>query len=65
MQRAKRREGMKLGGLINLGIGVALMIFLHALVADAPVYLCGLIPGFIGVALLTYTLVLAPKADQV
>jgi hypothetical protein len=39
------------------------MIFLHALVTDAPVYLCGLIPGLIGVALLVYALILAPKAD--
>lgn len=64
MGRDRKREGMKIGGLINLGVGLALMIFLHALVTDAPVYLCGLIPGFIGVALLTYALLLAPKADQ-
>ena len=63
MEHAKKREGMKIGGLINLGVGVALMIFLHALVTDAPVYLCGLIPGFIGLALLTYALVLAPKVE--
>jgi hypothetical protein len=64
MQSTRKREGMKIGGLVNLGVGVALIIFLHALVTDAPVYLCGLIPGFIGVALLTYALLLAPKADQ-
>jgi Domain of unknown function (DUF6249) len=60
---AKKREGMKIGGLVNIAVGVGLMIFLHALVHDAPVYLCGLIPGLIGVALLTYALVLAPKAE--
>jgi hypothetical protein len=54
---------MKIGGLVNIAVGVGLMIFLHALVHDAPVYLCGLIPGLIGVALLTYALVLAPKAE--
>jgi hypothetical protein len=63
MERTKKREGMKIGGLINLAVGAALMIFLRALVGDEPVYLCGLIPGFIGVALLTYALLLAPKAD--
>jgi hypothetical protein len=63
MGRARKREGMKIGGLINLGVGVALMIFLHALVTDAPVYLCGLIPGLIGVALLTYGLFLAPAVE--
>jgi hypothetical protein len=59
----KKREGMKIGGLVNIAVGVGLMIFLRALVSDAPVYLCGLIPGLIGVALLTYALVLAPKAE--
>jgi hypothetical protein len=64
MGRARKREGMKIGGLINIGVGVGLMIFLHALVTDAPVYLCGLIPGLIGVALLTYALLLAPPVEH-
>ena len=63
LETSKKREGMKIGGLINIGVGVGLMIFLHALVTDSPVYLCGLIPGLIGVALLVYALILAPKAD--
>jgi len=62
-QRVKTREGMKIGGLINLGVGIALMIFLRALIGHEPVYLCGLIPGFIGVAMLTYALFLAPKIE--
>jgi hypothetical protein len=62
-EQMKKREGMKIGGLINLAVGVALMIFLRALVGNEPVYLCGLIPGLIGVALLTYALLLAPKAE--
>ena len=60
---ARKREGMKIGGLVNMGVGIGLMIFLHALVKDAPVYLCGLIPGLIGVALLTYALFLAPPLE--
>jgi hypothetical protein len=60
---AKKREGMKIGGLVNVAVGVALMIFLRYLVKDAPVFLCGLIPGLIGVALLTYVLLLAPKEE--
>ena len=62
-EQMKKREGMKIGGLINLAVGVALMIFLRALVREEPVFLCGLIPGLIGVALLTYSLLLAPKAE--
>jgi hypothetical protein len=60
-EQMKKREGMKIGGLINLAVGVALMIFLRALVREEPVFLCGLIPGLIGVALLTYALFLAPR----
>ena len=63
LERIKRREGMKIGGLINIGVGLALLIFLQQLVRDEPVYLCGLIPGFIGVALLVYSLFLAPKVE--
>jgi Domain of unknown function (DUF6249) len=58
----RRREGIKLGGQVTSAVGVGLMIFLKALVKDQePVYLCGLIPLFIGVALLGYSYFLAPK----
>jgi hypothetical protein len=64
LEQIKKREGMKIGGLINICVGVALMIFLRALVQDEPVYLCGLIPGLIGVALLVYVLFLAAPVDD-
>lgn len=54
LKRIKSREGIKLGGLICLGVGISLMIFLWALVPAHGVYLCGLIPGLIGVAMLLY-----------
>lgn len=57
----RRREGSKLSGLVTAALGIALLIFLRALVPDRPVYLCGLIPLLIGVALLAYSFVLAPK----
>jgi hypothetical protein len=63
LKRIKAREGLKIGGLVNLGVGLALMIFLWALVRNEPVYLCGLIPGFIGLALLAYALFLAPPVE--
>lgn len=62
-ERVKVREGMKIGGVINLAVGIALMIFLRALIGNAPVYLCGLIPGFIGLAMLVYALFLAPPVE--
>ena len=59
---AKRRlEGMKLGGMITAAVGIGVMALLHGLVNDEPVYLAGLIPLLIGVALITYTFLLAPK----
>jgi hypothetical protein len=58
----KQREGLKIGGLINIGVGVALLIFLRMLVGE-PVYLCGLIPGLIGVAMLVYVYFLAAPVE--
>ena len=54
VDRGRRREGQRLGGLITLAVGTGLMIFLHAVVSEEPVYLVGLIPTFVGVALLVY-----------
>jgi hypothetical protein len=61
----RRREGLKIGGLVNVAIGMALMIFLHELLRNhnQEIYLCGLIPLFIGVALLVYAYFLAPKVE--
>lgn len=55
----RRREGMKLGGLITMGVGIGLMVFLWAEERSEPAYLIGLIPLLIGAALLTYVFFLA------
>ncbi len=63
----KMREGLKIGGLICIGVGVGLIIFLRVLLGSGGVpnggagsaYLCGLIPGFIGVAMLIYVFFMA------
>jgi hypothetical protein len=57
----RRLEGMKLGGLITAVVGIGVMALLHGLVHDEPVYLAGLIPLLIGLAMLTYVFLLAPK----
>ncbi len=63
LKRTKIREGLKIGGLVNIGVGVALMIFLRALVGSNGVYLCGLIPGLVGVGLLVYVFLLASPVE--
>jgi hypothetical protein len=62
-KQIKVREGMKIAGLINLAVGIALVIFLRALIGNEPVYLCGLIPGFIGIAMLAYAYFLAAPME--
>jgi len=63
LKRTKISEGLKIAGLVNIGVGVALIIFLRALLGDTGVYLCGLIPGFIGVAMLVYVYFLAAPIE--
>jgi hypothetical protein len=50
----RQRGGMQLGGLITAAVGIALMVFLGALVPGLPVYFAGLIPLLIGIALFGY-----------
>jgi len=60
-QRRRQLEGMKLGGLITAAVGVGLMVMLRGLEHEEPAYLVGMIPLLIGVALLAYAFLLAPK----
>lgn len=60
--RRKAREGMTIGGLVNIGVGIALVIFLRAIAHNQPaVGYVGLIPLVVGVALLIYIYILGPK----
>jgi hypothetical protein len=58
-------EGMKVGGVINIGVGLALVIFLGSLIGhgSGTPYLCGLIPGMVGVGMLVYVYVLARPVE--
>jgi hypothetical protein len=64
---AQRRaqEGRKLGGLITIAVGGGLMIMLGAILdrSDRGVIFVGAIPFLIGVALLVYSYLLAPKEE--
>jgi hypothetical protein len=61
---AKRLGGYKLGGLIVSGLGLGVLIFLKALIPSQPIYLCGTIFLFIGLALLVYARWFAPEREQ-
>lgn len=64
-KQVRTREGLKIGGLINMGVGIALVIFLKMLLPGLAVYLCGLIPLMVGIAMLVYVYVLAsPMSDN-
>lgn len=49
------RTKARLAGLITIGAGAGLMIFLAGSVDGPPVYLVGLIPALVGVGLLIYS----------
>jgi ferric-dicitrate binding protein FerR (iron transport regulator) len=57
----RRVEGMKLGGLVTAAAGIGIIALLHGIVHDEPVYLSGLIPLLIGLALLLYPFLLSTK----
>jgi hypothetical protein len=53
------------GGIINVAVGLGLMIFMRAMMgggAGSP-FLCGLVPGLIGVAMLIYAYFLAAPVE--
>jgi len=65
LKAVKAREGMKVGGLVNIGVGIGLTVLLYSIAGkDNSPYLVGLIPALIGVALLLYVYVLAAPLDQ-
>ncbi len=54
-ERRRVREQIKIGGLVTCGVGIGVMVFLSALIREAPIYLSGLIPVLIGAALLAWS----------
>lgn len=63
----QRRESQRVAGIVTFAVGVGVMIFLRRVPispdsgSDSSAYLVGLIPVLVGVALLIYSYLLAPK----
>lgn len=58
LKQVKHREGIKISGLINIGVGLGMVIGLQKLVG-AKVAFAGIVPAFVGVAMLVYVYLLA------
>jgi hypothetical protein len=65
MERMKHRQGILLGGIISVGVGVGLVIFLMARPGNEAGRgnLVGLIPALVGVAMLIYGFFMAPPIE--
>lgn len=59
IRRTKMMEGLKIGGLVNLGVGIGLGMMLYTLLGTHGPYMVGAIPSLIGVALLVYAFFMA------
>jgi hypothetical protein len=59
----RRKQGLKIGGMINIAVGIALFATLHELVRVRGVALEGLFPLLIGVALLIYVFAMMPPFE--
>ena len=56
----RRREGLKLGGLITTAVGIGIIVFLIGK-PGPQIYTVGAIPVIVGGALLAYAYILAPR----
>jgi uncharacterized membrane protein YczE len=57
----RRREGLKLGGLITIAVGVGIIVFLVGK-PGPQIFTVGAIPLLVGIALMAYAYFLAPRA---
>jgi hypothetical protein len=57
----RRREGLKLGGLITIAAGVGIIVFLIGKPGPR-IFTIGAIPLLVGIALMAYAYFLAPRA---
>jgi len=58
-----REEARLLGGLITLAVGIGTWAFLRSIEPGKPLYILGLIPILVGLVLVGYSYLLAPKIE--
>jgi hypothetical protein len=61
MSRLRRAHGLLIGGLITIAVGISLAIFLYQMEPEKPHWLVGLIPFFVGIALLIGSKIIWPE----
>jgi hypothetical protein len=59
----RAKQGLKIAGLILTATGIGLLIFLHALITDAPIYLVGVLVLLIGAALFASSYVVTAPVE--
>jgi peptidoglycan/LPS O-acetylase OafA/YrhL len=57
----RHMHAIRLGGMITAASGIALMVFLAAVVKGGEVYLAGLIPASVGIVLVIYSITSASR----
>ncbi len=62
-RRQEQSEGYKLGGLITAAAGIGLGTFLYFTESLSSIYLVGLVPLMVGLVLILYGFVLAPRSS--
>ena len=60
----RRREGLKLAGLILIAAGIGLGALLALLSRQEPAWIVGLLPALVGIAMFIYVHFMAPKIEK-
>jgi len=65
MANERRRQGLLIGGVVTLFVGIAVSVFLFGIVGneEEKVWLVGMIPAAVGVALILSSFLVRPLGD--
>jgi Domain of unknown function (DUF6249) len=61
IQAVRVREGLKLGGLVTIAVGLGFFLVMWATGPSRHAFVAGFIPFLVGLALMVYVYILAPK----